>query len=99
MSTQPLDGGMYVAVGTSGTVVVSDSKATLIRIVVPGTYVGTIQFHDSVTAAGTSATSQVIAVGLPATSTPMSLQIGANFKKGLMYQATGTPVLTFVWDK
>lgn len=99
MSTQPVDGAQYTVIGTIGTTVVSNDKVTLKSIVIPGTYVGTIKFHDSATAAGTSATSNVFTIGLPATATPFDIQLGINLKKGLTYEATGTPAATITWDK
>ena len=97
--SQPTSGEQWVSVaGGVGTTVVSDKAATLKRIIVPGTYVGTINFHDAPSAAGTTATSQILSLGLPTTTIPFDLEINAQGKKGLVYQATGTPVLTFTWD-
>lgn len=99
MSTQPIDGSQYVVIGTVGTTVISDQKVTLKSIIIPGTYVGTVKFHDTTTAAGTTATSAVFVMGLPATVTPFDVQLGLNFKKGLVIESTGTPTLTFGFDK
>lgn len=99
MASQPVDSGdMWTSVsGGVGTAVLKDMKASLVRVVVPGTYVGTINFHDASTAAGTTATSQILSLGIPATSVPFDLEVGANCKNGLVYQATGTPVVTVIW--
>jgi hypothetical protein len=96
---QPTAGEQWVSVsGGVGTTVVSDKNVVLKRIIVPGTYVGTINFHDAVSAVGTTATSQILSLGLPTTTIPFQLELNAQCKKGLVYQATGTPVLTFTWD-
>lgn len=92
-------GYQYTSVsGGVGTTVVKDMGGVLYSVVVPGSYVGTINLHDSPTAAGTSSTSQIISLGLPNTNIPFALGLGVNFKKGLVYQATGTPVVTIVWS-
>ena len=84
--------------GGVGTTVVTDRQTILRKIVVGGTYVGTINFHDASLAAGTTATSQILSLGLPSTSAPFHLDVNANCKNGLLYQATGTPVLLFTWS-
>lgn len=99
MANQPIDADQWVSVaGGVGTTVVTDRKGNLERIIVPGTYVGTINFHDAASATGTSATSQILSLGLPTTAIPFDLNVHARFKNGLIYQATGTPVLTFTWN-
>lgn len=96
---QPTAGEQWVSVsGGVGTTVVSDKNVTLRRVIVPGTYVGTINFHDAASAAGTNATSQILSLGLPTTTIPFDLAVNAQCKKGLVYQSTGTPVLTFTWE-
>jgi len=97
--SQPTAGDQWVSVsGGVGTTVISEKNVVLKRIIIPGSYVGTINFHDAPSAAGTTATSQIVSFGLPSTGGPTSLDINAQCKKGLVYQATGTPVMTFTWD-
>lgn len=96
---QPSSGYQYTVVsGGVGTTVVKNINAVLQRILVPGTYVGTINFHDANAAAGTNATSQIFSMGLPTTSIPQSIEVGVNCSEGLLYQATGTPTCTIVWN-
>lgn len=87
-----------VVSGGVGTTVVANRGCILRSVIVPGTFVGTINFHDSATAAGTTATSQILSLGLPTTTIPFQLQVDAQCKNGLLYQATGTPTVTFTWD-
>lgn len=84
--------------GGVGTAVITDRHAKLYGVVIPGTYVGTINLHDAASTTGTTTTSQVVSFGLPATSIPQFVEVNANLKHGLVYQATGTPVVTILWD-
>lgn len=84
-------------IGTIGTVVLSDIPTHIQRVVIPGTYVGTVNFHDAATAAGTTATSQIISFGLPGASTLQQVTLEINCKNGLVYQATGTPSVLVIW--
>lgn len=96
---QPTSGYQWTVVsGGVGTAVVKNTNAVLKRVLIPGTYVGTINFHDSATAAGTTASSQVYSMGLPTTSIPQSIEVDANCRNGLLYQATGTPTVTIIWN-
>ena len=98
--SQPISGAQYTSIsGGVGTTVVSAEPTTLQRVFYGGTYVGTCIVHDSATAAGTSATSAVLTLGLPLIQYPRSLELGIQCKKGITYEATGTPVITLVWDK
>lgn len=100
MSSQPISGDQYKTIsGGVGTAVISATPATVKKVVVPGTYVGTLELHDAAATTGTSATSAVYAFGLPTTEIPMSLELNTQFKNGIVYEATGTPVMTITWDK
>lgn len=93
------EGYQWTTVGTGvGTNVIADRHAKLYGVVIPGTYVGTINFHDSPTATGTTASSQIVSFGLPSTGIPQFVEINANCKVGITYQATGTPVMTVLWN-
>lgn len=95
---QPVAGYQYATVGTGvGTNVVVNSTATLVRVIVPGTYVGTLNVHDASSATGTTATSQIFSLGLPTTSIPQSIEVGVGCRNGILYQATGTPAVTLIW--
>jgi len=100
MSAQPISGHQYFLVGTIGTNVISDSPATLHRVTWSGTFTGTAKLHDSATAAGTSAVSNVITIINPTAQTTIQfLDLGIQCKNGIVCEATGTPVCTVVWDK
>lgn len=93
-----ISGDQWTNVSAAGTVVVANRNATLRRILLPGTYVGSVEFYDSATAAGTSATTNIYSLGLPLLRQWVELEVNANCKNGLTYVATGTPTLTFTWD-
>jgi hypothetical protein len=99
-----LYGFNWTSIGTinggagAGTVAVTNRETSLVRVIVPGTYVGTVNFHDAATAAGTTATSMILSLGIPNTNIGGNIEVGAKCAKGLLYQATGTPVITFIWD-
>lgn len=97
--SQPVAGFSFTAVsGGVGTTVITDRSAVVRRVIVPGTYVGTLNIHDADSAAGTSATSQIVSFGLPALRTPIHVDLDVQCRKGITYQATGTPTLTIVWE-
>ena len=96
---QPIAGDQYTTIGTIGTVVVSNEAATIRQVIVPGTYVGTVKFHDAPSATGTTATSAILTFGLPGAYIPSSLEIDAQFKKGIVYESTGTPNIVLTWGK
>ena len=95
---QPVSQSQYKNIGTVGTVVLTDRPTALMNIVFPGTYVGTVNFFDSPTAAGTTAANQILSMGLPNTNVGGNIFIGASCKTGLTYAATGTPIMTVMWD-
>ena len=65
MAQQPVSGGQWTSIGTIGTVAITDRPATLVRVILPGTYIGTVNFHDAYLTSGTTATSQVFSLGIP----------------------------------
>lgn len=82
----------------AGTVVLTNRETSLVRIVVPGTYVGTVKLHDAASTTGTTATSAFLTLGLPATTVPGNIEVNAKCAKGLVYEASGTPTMTLIWD-
>ena len=102
--SQPLKAYQWTSLGTvnggagAGTIALADRTASLVRVVIPGTYVGTVSFHDAASVTGTTATSMITSFGIPNTNVSGHIEIGANCKNGLVYQATGTPVMTIIWD-
>lgn len=96
---QPSSGFQFTTVSAGvGTTVVKSTNAYFKRVIIPGTYVGTINFHNASAAGGTTATSQIISLGLPASGIPNFVDVDVNCGTGLLYQATGTPVVTIVWN-
>lgn len=93
------EGYQWTTIGTGvGTNVISDRHVNLHGVLIPGTYVGTVKFHDSATAAGTTGTSAIATFGLPLLNTPQFVEINANCRYGITYEATGTPALTVLWN-
>lgn len=84
--------------GVGTTVLTTGDGHALYRVIVPGTYVGTVNIYDSATAAGTTAANQIISLGLPTTTVAGNIEIGARVRNGLTFAATGTPLMTLVWD-
>jgi putative Mn2+ efflux pump MntP len=99
MASQPVSGDQYVTIGTIGTTIVSDSAATLKRVIVGGTYVGSVYFYDSATIAGTAATNLVFTAAIPGAHLQNTMELNARFRNGIIATALGTPILTFTWDK
>lgn len=94
----PLTNGNWTSIGTVGTVLVTDRSTVLLNIIMPGTYVGTVIFHDAAATAGTTATSAFGTFGIPNTNVSGNVLCNIPCKKGLVYQATGTPIMTFTWE-
>lgn len=98
MANQPTSGGQYVFVSAAGTTVVTNRDANLYNVLIPGTYIGSVEFYDSATAAGTAAGNKIYQVGLPGLNQNQSISINARTRNGLTYVATGTPTVGFTWD-
>ena len=99
MNFEPGQGCQYTKVsgGTSITLV-SDRNTYLKGIVVAGTYVGTLALYDSATLAGTTAGNNFATLGLPALNHPNSINFDMRLRNGLVYEATGTPIVTIVYN-
>lgn len=95
---QPTAGDIGTYVAAAGTVVVSNKNAVLRRVIIPGTFVGSVEFYDSATAAGTAAGNNIYNVGIPALNQYRSIDLNVQTRTGLVYVATGTPALTFTWS-
>lgn len=98
MASQPVSAAQYVNVGTLGTTVITDRSANLYSVVLPGTYVGSIEFYDSATAAGTAATNLIYNLGLPLLNQYKDIQLNLRTRFGLTIVATGTPTVLFTWE-
>lgn len=98
MAQQPVSAANYIQVGTVGTTVVSDIPVNLQNIVIGGTFVGSVEWYDATTAAGTSASNLIFNVGIPATNLYRTIPLGLRTRKGLVVVQTGTPVLTYTLD-
>ena len=95
-----IERGENIFAGTAGpgTTVVTAAPATVKRVMWGGTYVGTINIHDTATAAGTSGTSSIISLGVPLLRYPESLEINYHCKNGIVVEETGTPTHRVVWS-
>ena len=98
MADQPVAPDSFVNVTTAGSVVVSNTGVALKRIIIPGTFVGSVEFYNSATVAGTAASNNIINIGIPNTNQYRSIDVNASARNGLVYAAIGTPVLTFTWN-
>ena len=90
-------GDNWKAISGVGSVVLSPHQATLRSISLTGTYIGTVVFYNSATVAGTAAGNQIISLGLPATSDFRTISLNANCTNGIVYAASGTPILNVFW--
>jgi len=99
MALEPGQGYSYAKVtgGTSQTIVRA-SDILLRSLVVGGTYVGTLAIYDSATVAGTSTTNNVITLLNPALVAPNEVRLDLHLRNGLTYDATGTPLVTIVYN-
>lgn len=89
----------YTNVGTVGSVVLTTGDGhALYRVVIPGTYVGTVNIFDSSTIAGTSASNQIISLPIPNTNVGGNIELGLRVRNGITYAATGTPSVLIVWE-
>ena len=100
ISQQPVSGDQYVIITGVGSVVLAGGVATLKRVFLPGSYIGTVSFYDSATVAGTAAGNNVITFGSTVDSNSMnrSVELNARCIRGLVYTAQGTPTMTAFWD-
>ena len=98
MSSQPASGDQWVNVSAAGTVVTCNTNSTLKKVILAGTYVGSVEFYDSATAAGTAASNKIYDLGLPLLNQYKEIELNARTRNGLVYVATGTPIMTFTWD-
>lgn len=95
---QPVSGYQWKVIsGGVGTAVITDISTEVKRLIIPGTYVGTLKLHDAAATDGTTATSAFLTLGLPASSLFQSIELNLQCKKGLVYEATGTPLATILW--
>lgn len=98
MANQPTTNSAYTYVSGAGTTVVRDSNVNLQRIILHGTFVGSVEFYDSATAAGTAAGNNFYNVAIPLTNAYKSIDLGLRTRNGLVVVATGTPILTYTYD-
>jgi hypothetical protein len=87
---QPVSGLNWKAIGTGVGTTTIDSPVVLGKIVIPGTYVGTIIFYDS--ASGTA--DEVFRFGNPLTNTFQTVTPELQFKNGMVIDCQGTPKMT-----
>lgn len=95
---RPNNSGTFIQ--AAGTTVLSDlGPGNLMRVVLGGTYVGSVEFYDSRTAAGTAAGNLIFNLALPLLNQYKNVDLAFPFKSGLTAVATGTPTLAVVWSK
>lgn len=82
-------------VGTLGTTLAADRTGILGRIILPGTFVGTVEFYDAPAITGTLASNFICSQGNPLLRQWDSYEVNATFRNGLVTVATGTPTLTY----
>jgi hypothetical protein len=93
--SNPVASGMATIVGTAvGTTVVLDHPGSLLRVIIPVGYNGTVNLCDS--ASGTTAT----AWSIPTTvgTIPTSIELGIALHAGLVAETTGTSKLIIVTE-
>ena len=98
MASQPASANTFTNIGAAGTVVLTNRGANLYNIVLPGTFVGSLEFYDSASAAGTAAGNLIYNIGLPLVNQYKTIELNFRTKNGLTYVATGTPTATIGWD-
>ena len=92
---QPSSGDRFIQVGTVGTNVIASGGINLNKIILGGTYVGSVEWYDTATAAGTAASNLIYNVGLPLTNAYRSIDLNIRLRSGLVCVQTGTPLLTY----
>ena len=96
--SQTITPEQWVYIVAAGTTVISSLPgAVLKRVIFGGTFVGSVEFYNSATVGGTSATRNIYNVGLPLLNQYKSVDINAGADTGLVYVSTGTPTLTVLW--
>jgi hypothetical protein len=98
MSSQPTSGAQGTLIQAAGTTILSDKMSTLKKIVFAGTFVGSVEFYDANTAAGTAAGNLMYNVGLPLLNQYKDIDLDTRFRTGIVCVATGTPVLLVTKD-
>lgn len=87
----------YLNINAAGTVAIRTIPSHVKTITIGAPYVGTVVFHDAATTGGTAAGNAVLTVGTPSI-TPVTLTPNLSLGKGIVYVATGTPVITLGFD-
>ena len=95
---QPVSYPTYKPVIAAGTTVVSDQPVNLSQIIVNGTFVGSVEFYDATTTAGTAAGNLLWNLPIPTTNINKVYSLNFQTRKGLVVVATGTPTLAYTID-
>ena len=98
MGYQPSALSAYKQVSAKGTTLISDIPVNLNRVIIGGTFVGSVEWYDCNTIAGTATTNLIFNIGIPATNQYRSIDLGLHTKSGLVEVSTGTPVITYTLD-
>lgn len=81
---------MIRIVSGAGTTLVNENSGVLHSIFVPVSTAGTLDFYDSATKAGTSATNLILGTFPTIQGTPLLWNLDWNLKNGLVVVASGT---------
>ncbi len=95
---QPVSYPAYKPVQAAGTTLVSEVPVNLNQVIVNGTYVGSVEFYDSTSTAGTAASNLLWNLGIPAANTNKLYPLNFQTRRGLVVVATGTPTLAYTLD-
>lgn len=95
---QPVAASAYKQVSAKGTTLISDIPVNLERVIIGGTFVGSVEWYDCNTIAGTAATNLIFNLGIPATNQYRAIDLGLRTKSGLVEVSTGTPTITYTLD-
>ena len=95
--SQPISGDQFVRVVAAGTTITSNGPTNLKRVLVSGTFIGSAEWYDTATAAGTAAGNLIYTIGLPGLNQNQSIEVHSRVRTGLTCVATGTPILTYTW--
>lgn len=89
--------GSYIV--ASGTTILDSQTGRLKRVILAGSFVGSVEFYDTNAVAGTAAGNLLYNVAIPITNAYKNIELELPYKKGLVSVATGTPILGVVWVK
>ena len=93
-----IGGNQGTLIVAAGTTILSNIPVTLKRVVLGGTFIGSVELYDSTTAAGTAAGNLMYTQGIPLLRQYDNVDIDVSTHKGLVAVATGTPSVGVYWN-